>query len=277
VGELGDLLRQSRVQLGLTLDDIQATTHIQRRYLEALEQERFDNVPDRVVGRGFLRSYAAALKLDPSFVVDLYDGVTQPSRVARDSQIVSGKGILYKDISMTSSSRVPADLIVGLLVVLVLVGGILGAFYIFRDRWLPLAREMAEEPPMPTEDVAFILSTPTPLPTYTPTPTNTPTPLYYTGVTVELRVTEESWAQVYVDGTKEYEGTLMPGDEKHWNGERQVAVRVGNAGGVEIFVNGTSMGVMGQRGQVVDQVWEKVEEGAAALSTPTATPTTAQQ
>ena len=277
MGELGDLLRQSRVQLGLTLDDIQATTHIQRRYLEALEQERFDNVPDRVVGRGFLRSYAAALKLDPSFVVDLYDGVTQPSRVARDSQIVSGKGILYKDISMTSSSRVPADLIVGLLVVLVLVGGILGAFYIFRDRWLPLAREMAEEPPMPTEDVAFILSTPTPLPTYTPTPTNTPTPLYYTGVTVELRVTEESWAQVYVDGTKEYEGTLMPGDEKHWNGERQVAVRVGNAGGVEIFVNGTSMGVMGQRGQVVDQVWEKVEEGAAALSTPTATPTTAQQ
>jgi cytoskeletal protein RodZ len=276
VGELGDLLRQSRVQLGLTLEDIQASTHIQRRYLEALEQERFDNVPDRVVGRGFLRSYAAALKLDPNFVVDLYDGVTQPALVAPDSQVVSEKGILYKDIPMTSSSRVPADLIVGLLVVLVLVGGILGAFYIFRDRWLPLAREMAEEPPMPTEDVAFILPTSTPLPTYTPTPTNTPTPLYYTGVTVELRVTEESWAQVYVDGTKDYEGTLVPGDAKNWTGERQVAVRVGNAGGVEIIVNGKSMGVMGQRGQVVDQVWEKVEDGAAALSTPTATPTTSQ-
>lgn len=271
MGELGDLLRQSRQQLGLTLDDIQATTHIQRHYLEALEQERFDTLPDRVVGRGFLRNFAVAMKLDPSFVVDLYDGVTRPLHAVPDSRIMSEKGILYKDIPMTSPSRVSVDLIVGLAVVLVLVGGLLGAFYVFRDRWLPVAREMADQPAMPTADAAFILPTPTPVPTYTATPTNTPTPLYYTGVTVELNVSEESWVQVLVDGAKVFEGIMRPGDEKHWSGERQVAVRVGNAGGVEAIVNGQSVGAMGQRGQVVDQIWEKVEEGSPTLLTPTPT------
>jgi hypothetical protein len=57
-----------------------------------------------------------------------------------------------------------------------------------------------------------------------------------------------------------------------------VAVRAGNAGGVEVFVNGESMGLMGQPGQVVDQVWEKLEEAPNAppqdnaSGTPTPTP-----
>ncbi len=276
MGELGDLLRQSRQQLGLTLEDVRATTHIQLCYLQALEQERFDNLPDRVVGRGFLRNYAAALKLDPGFLVDLFDGVTQPPKLEADSRTISQKGILYKDIPMGSPSRVSADLVVGLLVVLALVGGVLGTFYVFRDRWLPLFSEVAEEPAMPTEDLAFLLPTPTLIPTYTPTPTSTATPLYYTGVTVELRVTEESWVQVLVDGAKVYEGIMRSGDENNWTGERQVAVRVGNGGGVEAIVNGEPVGKMGERGQVVDQVWEKVEEGSPILLTPTHTPTATQ-
>jgi cytoskeletal protein RodZ len=271
VGELGDLLRRSRQQLNLTLDDIQAATHIQRRYLEALEDEHFDNLPDRVVGRGFLRNYAAALKLDPGFLVDLFEGVTQPPRFVPDSPTVTPKGILYKDISMTSPSRTSTDIVTGVLVALVLVGGLLGVFYVFRDRWLPLVNEIAEQPPLPTSDAAFLLPTPTPLPTYTPTPTSTSTPQYYTGVTIELRISEESWVQVLVDGAKVFESIMRPGDENNWTGERQVAVRVGNAGGVEAIVNGESVGMMGERGQVVDQVWEKVETGSPILLTPTPT------
>lgn len=276
MGELGDLLRQSRQQLGLTLEDVQETTHIQLCYLQALEDERFDSLPDRVTGRGFLRNFAGALKLDPSFLVDLFDGVTQPPNPFTQSSTISEKGILYKDIRMGSPPRVSADLIVGLLVVLAVVGGVLGAFYVFRDRWLPLFEDVAEEPAVPTEDLAFILPTPTPIPTYTATPTSTATPLYYTGVTVELRITEESWVQVLVDGAKVYEGIMRPGAEDNWSGERQVAVRVGNAGGVEAIVNGQSMGKMGDRGQVLDQVWQKVEEGSPILLTPTQTPTATQ-
>ena len=276
MGELGDLLRQSREQLGLTLDDIQVSTHIKRSYLEALEQERFEDLPDRVVGHGFLRNYATVLKLDPAFVVDLYDGVTQPPQFTFGKRTLSEKGILYKDIPLTAPARFSPDLFIGLLVVAALAAALIGAFYVYRDRWLPLVRELNAEPAQVTADVAFILPTPTPIPTFTATPTSTPTPLYYTGVTIELRITEESWVQVLVDSVKTFEGILRPGDQKHWSGERQVAVRVGNAGGVEAIVNGQSMGALGQRGQVVDQVWEKVEEGTAILVTPTPTATSGQ-
>jgi len=270
VRELGDLLRRSREQLGLTLDDIQAMTCIQRRYLEALELEQFEELPDHVVGRGFLRSYASVLKLDPTVLVDMFDGLTRPLDVPDDGAVLSEKGVQYKDIPIGASTRTPSDVAVGILIALVVVGGLLGAFYVFQGQWLPLL-EAARNSVLPTEDAALLLPTPTPLPTYTPTPTSTPTPIYYTGVTVELRITEESWVQVFVDGVKEFEGILRPGDEKHWNGQKQVAVRVGNAGGVEAIVNGQSMGRMGQRGQVVDQVWEKVDEGSPLLLTPTPT------
>ncbi|MGQ9503132.1 MAG: helix-turn-helix domain-containing protein [Anaerolineae bacterium] len=264
--ELGDLLRRSREELGLTLDDVQTITCIQRRYLEALEQERFGELPDPVVGRGFLRSYASVLKLDPEVLVGMFDGLTRPAEVPDDGAMLSEKGVLYKDIPIGTSTRTLSDFLVGILAVLAVIGSLVGAFHVFQGQLLPFLEE-ARESVLPTEDAVFILPTPTPLPTYTPTPTNTPTPIYYTGVTVELRITEESWVQVFVDGVKEFEGILRPGDEKHWNGQKQVAVRVGNAGGVEAVVNGESMGRMGQRGQVVDQVWEKVDEGSPLLLT----------
>jgi hypothetical protein len=89
---------------------------------------------------------------------------------------------------------------------------------------------------------------------------------------------DESWVQVLVDEVKAFEGILQTGERRHWAGDRQVAVRAGNAGGVEIIVNGESMGLMGEPGQVVDQVWEKLEEESVipsqdqAADTPTPTP-----
>ena len=73
MGELSDLLRRSREQLGLTLEEVEALTHIKCAYLEALEAESFDALPNQVTARGFLRNYASALKLDVSHVLELYD------------------------------------------------------------------------------------------------------------------------------------------------------------------------------------------------------------
>jgi hypothetical protein len=94
-----------------------------------------------------------------------------------------------------------------------------------------------------------------------------------------LVITDQSWVQVLVDEVKAFEGVLETGERRHWTGERQVIVRAGNAGGVEVIVNGESQGLMGERGQVADQVWEKREEGVTAspqvdvTNTPTPTPT----
>jgi hypothetical protein len=63
-----------------------------------------------------------------------------------------------------------------------------------------------------------------------------------------------------VDDVKAFEGVLQPGESRDWTGQRRVAIRAGNAGGVEVIVNGTNRGLMGAEGQVVDQIWEKVDD-----------------
>jgi len=61
---LGVLLRESRRRRGLTLADVHRDTRINPDYLEALEEERWGDLPAPVYARGFLRSYARYLGLD---------------------------------------------------------------------------------------------------------------------------------------------------------------------------------------------------------------------
>jgi cytoskeleton protein RodZ len=66
---LGALLRETRLRKGLTFADIEGVTRINRHYLEALEAEHYDVLPAPVYARGFLRSYARVLGLDPQEAV----------------------------------------------------------------------------------------------------------------------------------------------------------------------------------------------------------------
>jgi cytoskeleton protein RodZ len=67
-------------------------------------------------------------------------------------------------------------------------------------------------------------------------------------------------------------GSLEAGTTRTFRGRESVTLRCGNAGGVEATVNGESLGLLGERGQVVDMEW--LAEGitpAPATPTPTAT------
>lgn len=70
--EIGHILREARENKGLTLEDVQANTRINVRYLTALETGRYDALPTPVHVRGFLRNYARFLGLDPQPLLDRY-------------------------------------------------------------------------------------------------------------------------------------------------------------------------------------------------------------
>ena len=63
--DLGQLLRQKREAQELSLADVEEQTRIRQRYLSALESDDWDDLPNEVVARGFLRTYASFLGLDP--------------------------------------------------------------------------------------------------------------------------------------------------------------------------------------------------------------------
>src|SRR5690606_33032327 len=62
----GELLRRFRESRGLTIRQVADVTRIGTSYLQAIEEEAFDRLPERVYLRGFLVSYARELKLDPN-------------------------------------------------------------------------------------------------------------------------------------------------------------------------------------------------------------------
>lgn len=70
--EIGGSLREARRRLGLELSEAEAATLIRARYLEALEHDRFDDLPAGAYRVVFLREYAEFLGLDSRILVDEY-------------------------------------------------------------------------------------------------------------------------------------------------------------------------------------------------------------
>jgi len=71
--EIGESLREARLKRGLTPADVQKAIRIRDRYLQALEEERWELLPGDAYVKGFLRTYADYLGLDGSLYVDEYN------------------------------------------------------------------------------------------------------------------------------------------------------------------------------------------------------------
>ena len=83
MGEFGDKFRKTREIKELSLDDVYSVTKINRRMLQAIEEEQFDQLPGGVFNRGFIRAYAKHLGLNPEDAVNDYLAcLSQANRVA---------------------------------------------------------------------------------------------------------------------------------------------------------------------------------------------------
>lgn len=69
---LGDRLKEARTAKGFTLDDLQAITKIQKRYLANIENEQYDSMPGAFYVRAFIKQYAEAVGLDADEMLALY-------------------------------------------------------------------------------------------------------------------------------------------------------------------------------------------------------------
>jgi len=105
--ELGQMLRDARQSKGVSLAEAEEATKIRRKYLEALEATDYDSLPPSVYSRGFLRSYATYLGLDPEAALDAYHDGAQAHTDPREPQIISEP--------LVPGSRVNWELVAGVL------------------------------------------------------------------------------------------------------------------------------------------------------------------
>ena len=72
MGEFGDKFRKAREKKEFSLDDVSNVTKIGSRMLQAIEEERFDQLPGGVFNKGFIRAYAKHLGLNDEEAVSDY-------------------------------------------------------------------------------------------------------------------------------------------------------------------------------------------------------------
>jgi cytoskeleton protein RodZ len=100
--EIGGSLREARLKRNLTSADVQKAIRIRDRYLQALEEERWELLPGDAYVKGFLRTYADYLGLDGNLYVEEYNSrfahpdepQLVPERFARSGSRLGGVGFL---------------------------------------------------------------------------------------------------------------------------------------------------------------------------------------
>ncbi|SDW82460.1 RodZ domain-containing protein [Thiocapsa roseopersicina] len=111
----GRRLRVQRQSRGLAIERIASQLHLKPEIIEALEQDRFDLLPDPVFITGYLRNYARMLGLDPTPLIAAYQAHAgtpksfEPTRPIPGSDRDSGgTRILVRLVSLALAAAVVA-------------------------------------------------------------------------------------------------------------------------------------------------------------------------
>ncbi|WP_088072223.1 helix-turn-helix domain-containing protein [Gottfriedia luciferensis] len=125
--ELGKFLREAREAKGLSIDDVQELTKIQKRYLEAIEEGNYDILPGQFYVRAFIRQYAETVGVDVSSfliekpVVEETEEETTIAEEVKHEEIPSRAAKLKEPLSNVKSSRI-MDFLPKILVALLIIG-----------------------------------------------------------------------------------------------------------------------------------------------------------
>ena len=278
---VGQQLRQARESRGLSLEEVSRGTRIRLSYLQSLEDEEFDRLPAVVYARGFLRTYAMFLGLDPEPLLKQFEQAFHPILPSRPKPSSETPVRMW---------RGPSPRAILSSVVLVLVVAVI-AFVFHQYSLFVAANAAAANQAAPVSTVRSFQSTMPAIPTVTPIPTLSPTrvstsasvttvatttgaqtlttsssvasPEISPGPTatpsaplnLSLHFLNTCWLRVTIDGKMVFEGTLQPGSTRTWTGQKFITIRLGNAGGVDVVFNGKDEGIAGASGQVVERTF----------------------
>jgi hypothetical protein len=149
--KLGEILREAREAKGVTLGQAEAMTRVRSKYLRALEEADWGSLPEPLYVKGFLRSYARYLGLDPLNIIAQYDRLATVPRT---------KPVVRQAISpLLLSANAWTGLVIGLIV-----------FGAFAAGLVYLYRQYSASIVPPTPMAILIIPTPAPTPTATPVP-----------------------------------------------------------------------------------------------------------
>jgi cytoskeleton protein RodZ len=241
---LGSLISKARKDAGLSIDDLSATINVRGTLLREMEADNFSQCGGETYARGHLRNIAIKLNVDPQiFLTAFEDEQMHVDRTMQDLFVENNVMREPKEVRKVSW-KVLATISVASL----FVAGL--AQIIVSDNSTPDIPVAVEETATPTESPE---ATPVPTATEEVTPTEEATVSTGQGVEVVINaVRAKSWLFVSdSSGRVLFSGQIARGVTKTFSSDQQLNLKIGNAGGVDLSVNGKKIDSVGADGQVV--------------------------
>jgi cytoskeleton protein RodZ len=303
---VGDTLRRERIKRNLQLEQISKELKISPRFLEAIEDERFEKLPGGVFARAFVRQYGRLLGLNEDELASQLDQVLEPA-IDMDAENAQAPRTSLAPIQMprleewktVGDRRVTWSGPLSAAIVVVLVMLVCSGVYAWIQRQhnpvvahntAPLRVATQTQPaqtqvarPQPTEpqpqsqssspatqpsESAPVAGAPAPVqqpqtatqnagatnapPAQTPAATDqnaSTTPSAPGPVHIEITASEPVWVLARTDGKFAFTGTMDANTKRTIDATKDITLRLGNAGGVTITLNGQPIPAVGPKGQ----------------------------
>ena len=234
------------------MDEMCAATRISVRLLDAIESERFELLPGGVFSISFVRQYARYVELDEDEVADEFKAAAVPQEPVIATMERTRKGIVGDGPEELAGARIAESIteylrrhgqtLAGAVAVLIIA--VVTVWYFRAERAREDAAMQAQRPavaPASTENRPPELRT-------VSEPTQPAVALK--PLNVVIRTTREVWIRALADGRRVFERTFEPGQTREIAADTAVRLRVGNAGGLDVVLNGRTMDPIGPLGHV---------------------------
>ncbi|OGR95338.1 MAG: hypothetical protein A2V88_11940 [Elusimicrobia bacterium RBG_16_66_12] len=226
--EIGAVLRAERLKRGLSLEAVAAQTRISKRFLEAMENDRFEEFPAVVYLRGFLKGYCEHLDLDFPALWEKIEASSKPAAdAASPVPAADGKGAAPSRPEAPHASRAHASAAhappeersretssTALLMVVFAVAAAVGlGIWLAEDR---KPRETASDDATPRVLMPMA---------------------HAVAPKLTLRATDDVWVRVAVDDAVVFEGRMPRGAAMDWKPTKTVALRTTSASALSVSLN----------------------------------------
>lgn len=241
----GERLKKLRLEKGLSLEEVQKKTKVHLNILKAIEGDTITNL-NPIYLKGFLKIYCKFLSADPKdYISDYKETQNQPANIVSTNKKDKGQkksGPLRETAIKIGSFRPPRKLKTAVSLILAVIILSVGLFNLGKFISAGRSRNNLMQGHLSAKAVM-------PAPNKRKTAQAATQKAAVTEITLVMSAREKCYAVVKVDGRVVFQRTLERGRSDSWKAKEKIEITLGNAGAVELIVNGQRFDKIGKKGQ----------------------------
>lgn len=239
ISTIGERLKRAREEKGISLEEAHRATKIHPNVLEALEEDRLENILSKAYVKGFIKSYAQYLGLDVNSILEQYS-LKQTSWSGEKPTLVQKPVLQKKDRRFSQSVIVALAFIIWLSILSFATVRFINSYKSFTQDKKPIApKRTAERPkktkrqPAPAKEILKSRLIPIPK---------------SRSIELTILTSRDVWLKVMQDGELAFHGILSENSKETWQANSEIRLsQIGRPKALKLIVNGKDVDLSGKR------------------------------